>query len=127
MMQPGEAGEGTLDQAALRAIRELDAGNTAGLLSQVVAMYLEASPALIRQIEDALAARDPAAAKFAAHTLKSSSANLGARRLAELCAALEQAARAGSLPDGTGSAAEIRREFDAVRRALERETGQAAA
>jgi two-component system sensor histidine kinase/response regulator len=65
--------------------------------------------------------------KFAVHTLKSSSANLGARRLAELCAALEQSARGGSLPDGTGSIAELQREFEAVRRALEHETGKSAA
>jgi two-component system sensor histidine kinase/response regulator len=127
IMQPSDVSDGTLDLAALKAIRELDAGNTAGLLGQVVAMYLEAAPPLIRQIEDGLVSRDAGGVKFAVHTLKSSSANLGARRLAELCAALEQSARGGSLPDGTGSIAELQREFEAVRRALEHEIGKSAA
>jgi HPt (histidine-containing phosphotransfer) domain-containing protein len=126
-MQPNDASNAILDPAALEAIRELDAGNAAGLFGQVVAIYLEASPALVRQIEMGLSAGDASGVQFAAHTLKSSSANLGARRLAQLCAALEQAARGGALPDGTGRAAEIQREFEAVRRALEQETGKPAA
>jgi len=114
-----------LDDAALKAIRELDPDNAAGLLAQVVALYLEASPPLITQIEAGLASGDAPSVRMAAHTLKSSSANVGARQLARLCSTLEQAARAGSLP-GAAAAAQIRQEFGAVRRALEHETGKPA-
>jgi CheY-like chemotaxis protein/HPt (histidine-containing phosphotransfer) domain-containing protein len=117
----------SLDQNALKAIRELDAGGAAGLLEQVVALYLEASPPLLVQIEQGLASGNADSVRMAAHTLKSSSANLGAQGLAQMCATLEHAARSGGLAGHAAAPAQIRREFDAVRRALERETGKAAA
>jgi PAS domain S-box-containing protein len=116
-----------LDEGALDAIRDLDAGNRAGLLGQVVALYLEASPPLIDQIQEGLRSADADGVRIAAHTLKSSSANLGARGLAEICAALESAARKGDLSGDLPGAEQILREFEAVRRALERETRKAAA
>jgi HPt (histidine-containing phosphotransfer) domain-containing protein len=122
-MEPVPLECAVLDEAALKAIRDLDADNAAGLFGQVVAMYLQASPALIAQIEAGLASGEAPAVRMAAHTLKSSSANLGARQLAQLCAALEQAARAGALPD-QAAVAPIQQEFAAVRRALERETAR---
>jgi HPt (histidine-containing phosphotransfer) domain-containing protein len=61
----------------------------------------------------------------AAHSLKSSSANLGAARLAEMCRAIEHAARAGRLGGELPSADEIEGEFHALRPVLEREAGLA--
>jgi signal transduction histidine kinase/CheY-like chemotaxis protein/HPt (histidine-containing phosphotransfer) domain-containing protein len=116
-----------LDEAALNAIRELDAGDAAGLLGQVVDMYLQASPPLIDHIRQGLGSGDADRVRMAAHTLKSSSANLGARRLSEMCAVLEHAARKGALSGELPGADQIVREFDAVRRSLERMTRKAAA
>jgi hypothetical protein len=51
--------------------------------------------------------------------LKSSSANLGANTLAELCRMVELAARAGSIGPEVPGVPAIEREYDAVRRALQ--------
>ena len=56
-----------------------------------------------------------------AHTLKSSSANMGAAKLADLCCQLEAAAREGNLEIGPALFAEIRDEFDIVSTALARD------
>jgi HPt (histidine-containing phosphotransfer) domain-containing protein len=114
-----------LDRAALDAIRALDEGGAAGLLQQVVQVYLESVPPLIAELRRAGAAGDAAAVRDAAHSLKSSSANLGAARLAEMCRAVEHAARAGRLGGNLPSADEIEGEFQALRPALEREAGLA--
>ena len=116
----------TLDRAALDAIRALDEGGAAGLLQQVVQLYLESAPPLIAELRRAGAAGDAAAVRNAAHSLKSSSANLGAVRLAELCKAIEHAARAGVLRGDLPGVEDIEREFEALRPALEREAGRAA-
>ncbi len=115
----------TLDRAALDAIRALDEGGAAGLLQQVVQLYLESVPRLIAELRRAGAAGDASAVRNAAHSLKSSSANLGAVRLAEMCKAVEQAARAGRLGGDLPSVDEIEGEFQALRPTLEREVGLA--
>jgi HPt (histidine-containing phosphotransfer) domain-containing protein len=48
---------------------------------------------LLQQVRDAIASADPEALRQAAHSLKSSSANLGATRLAAACKELEQRGR----------------------------------
>ena len=123
-MDPSPAPSATLDPAALAAIRELDPDGTAGLLGQVVALYLEASPGLIGQIRSGLAAHAAAAVRMAAHTLKSSSANVGARRLSELCASLEHAARDGKLPGDDAIVERLAREYAAVEQALRDAVGK---
>jgi HPt (histidine-containing phosphotransfer) domain-containing protein len=60
---------------------------------------------------------------MASHTLKSSSANLGATRLAELCKTIELAARAGSLASGVPGIEVVEGEYARVRTALENELG----
>ena len=73
-----------LDISALDAIRALDEDNGHALLQEILAAYCESSPVLLHQLDDAIAIGDADKAKVAAHTLKSSSANVGAMRLFEL-------------------------------------------
>ncbi|HEU5284185.1 MAG TPA: Hpt domain-containing protein [Burkholderiales bacterium] len=121
-----EPSAAAFDRAALDAIRALDEGGAAGLLQQVVQLYLESAPRLIAELRRAGADGDATAVRNAAHSLKSSSANVGAVRLAEMCKAIEHAARAGVLRGDLPSVEDIEREFEALRPALEREAGRAA-
>jgi len=124
---PSDTTAAALDRAALDAIRALDQGATAGLLRRVVQLYFESTPRLIAELRRAYAAGEVDTLRDAAHSLKSSSASLGATRLAAMCQAVEHAARAGALPAGLPSADDIEREFGAVRLALQRETGHLSA
>ncbi len=86
-----------LDPVILESIRELESmGEQAGLLEKIINLYLEAAPKNIEQISIAIANHDVGALKVAAHTLKLSSANLGARGFAELCKGLEIKGQEGS-------------------------------
>jgi len=63
------------------------------ILQDLVNTYLESSNELITQMQQAAEQKDLVAMGRAAHTLKSSSANLGAQDLAQHCKSLEELAR----------------------------------
>jgi HPt (histidine-containing phosphotransfer) domain-containing protein len=92
---PGNAAPpAVLDEVALSRLRALDPEGRHGVLARVLATY-EAS--LVRQLEHlraALPAPTPAVA-ILAHTLKSSSASVGAVALARACETLEARVRQG--------------------------------
>ena len=66
---------------------------------------------------------DKDAVRSGAHSLKSSSANLGALRLAELCKQLEAAARVGNFGPQTPALTDLDAEYARVRSELERHAG----
>ncbi len=118
---PGDAArkeEDVLDPAALDSLRALEAGSASGFVARTIRTYLESSSDLLARIQEAGASSDAAALAAAAHTLKSSSAQLGACRLSELCAGLEASASAGQ-SDGIGEVvSRIEIELAAVHEAL---------
>jgi len=113
-----------LDNSALEMIRSISDGSD-DLLQQVVALFIESTPPLLQDIEAGLSNNEMDRLRVAAHTLKSSAANLGASDLCEMARRLEAAARAGSLSAELPSSAAVRDEFDAACRALEAELNRA--
>ena len=81
----------------------------------MVELYLRGTPPLIEQMRQAIDANDEGALRVAAHTLKSSSANVGAMKLHGLCKELESQARQGQVADPAGQVAAIEQEFVAMR------------
>ena len=59
--------------------------------------------------------------RAAAHTIKSSSKDFGATRLAELCQTLEELGKAGALEGTAELAAQVEAEYQPVKAALEAE------
>lgn len=84
----------------------------------LVRIYLEDSPKLIGQIQSALDNRDCAALVAPAHTLKSSSANLGAVALSDIAKTIEKSARNGDIALSLQVGAGMADEFEKVRTAL---------
>ncbi len=111
----------TLQPEALQAIRDL-VGDTAGLFEQIVQLYFDSAPPLIAQLKTGFAENDLNAIRLAAHSLKSSSANLGAVALSQMCGKIEAAARAGSIgediPDANAVEVEYGRVVSALRAVL---------
>jgi len=114
----------SLDRHALDAIRGLQNDSAPDLLARVVHVYFESAPSLIERLRTGLAAHDTEAVRVAAHSLKSSSANLGATVLADMCKQLELAARAGAFASGLPDAQAIDREYTVVRGLLAAEIGE---
>ena len=79
-----------LSAKIVQSLREVEA------LDEVIDIYLETAPELLRGISVALCSADPLALRRSAHSLKSISGTLGAFRLFELCEELEIMGRIGT-------------------------------
>lgn len=112
-----------IDQDVLDKIRTLERNGAPNLVSRLVGLYLKGTPPLIEQMRKACAEGDAAALRMAAHTLKSSSANVGAMKLHDLCKDLEDRARDQQIEGASERIGQVEQEFSAARTVLERELG----
>jgi CheY-like chemotaxis protein len=102
-----------LDELALAQIRSLHRPGGPDLLAKVVDLYVSSSCRLIEALRAGVVAADSEAVRSAAHALASSSANVGAVGLTDLCRQLEGLARDGHLavaPALADRAAELHRQ-----------------
>ena len=89
--------EPVLDQSVLDQLRD-DLGGAAPL-DEVIATFLEKTPAALSVLREAAARGDAPGLRKAAHLIKGTSATIGARSLAQQCAEVEALCQAGSLTD----------------------------
>jgi HPt (histidine-containing phosphotransfer) domain-containing protein len=82
-----------LDEEALQRLRDLDPSGQNHLLERVLRAFEGSVLRLLPQLREARRAGDMAAVGHVAHTIKSSSASIGALRLSRLCAEIEAAVR----------------------------------
>jgi HPt (histidine-containing phosphotransfer) domain-containing protein len=90
-------------------------------LSELIVTYLDSAARLLEALRAAVTNNDAPAAQKAAHTLKGSSASLGAATLAAHCGALETLARTGALAGAADWQRKIESEYARVKSALEKE------
>jgi CheY-like chemotaxis protein len=102
-----------IDQSVLDIIRDMEDEDDPDMLAEIIGLYLDRAPELLQSLQAAIANKDAEALRVAAHTLKSSSANVGARVLADLCRELEELGRTGSLDN---SATKLSLLYDEYRR-----------
>jgi HPt (histidine-containing phosphotransfer) domain-containing protein len=69
-------------------------------------------------MESTLKERDVQGLAYAAHTLKGSASNLGARHLASLCASLEKQAKLGEFQEAANILLDVTSEFRKVEQTL---------
>jgi CheY-like chemotaxis protein/HPt (histidine-containing phosphotransfer) domain-containing protein len=124
----GAAETPLIDQAALDNIRALGRKGAPPILDRIIDVYFKDSRKLLDTLRDSIAKGDaPEIVQRAAHTLKSSSANLGATQLAALCRELEALAREKRLDGAPALLAEIEGLHPSVCAALARERSEQAA
>ena len=107
-----------LDRAILQALRELREANQPDPVAELIDLFLQDAAPRLEKIKDSLAQQDKAALLAAAHALKGSASNLGARSLALLCASLEKKAKANDLSDALPLVERLHLEFERVRASL---------
>lgn len=82
-----------LDTTVIEGLRELGGEDDPGLLLELVEMFLDDAPNRLKEMEQSMAEGDLETMRRAAHTLKSSAANMGSINLSEICSKMEDAAR----------------------------------
>ena len=104
-----------LDSQVLDELVQIAGSETA----RIVGLFLEDAPRLIAQLENAASAPDLNAMRDAAHTLKSSSANIGAMALSTAAKRVELGARAQKLDRPAVAVALVIAEYARARMALQ--------
>ena len=120
-VSPTVAPAADLDREAIEKIRALGGNTSSAFLEKVLNTYLQTTPALVERMRSALVAGEALALADAAHTLKSSSASLGAERLATLCRSLEKAGREERLDRAPALFSRLEAEFAQIKTALAEE------
>jgi HPt (histidine-containing phosphotransfer) domain-containing protein len=80
----------------------------------IIRGYIEHAPTLMRELDEGVAAADAGRLVRPAHSLKSSSANVGAKRLSEISQDVEHAAREGSFAIAASGVARLHGEMQQV-------------
>lgn len=111
----------TLDRRVLQQLRELQDADDPHLLSRVIELYLSDSVKLMERFVQAVGARDVAEIERTLHTLKSSSANVGATHLSRLCNDTLSMVRQSAQSPSVGMVDEMRVRHIAVHAALTEE------
>ncbi len=107
-----------LDPTVIAGLRELRQPNQPDPLTELGALFFKDANSRLQKMQAALAAKDVPGLTYAAHTLKGSASNLGARRLAALCANLEKQAKLGELEEAATILLTVRSEFHTVEQTL---------
>jgi CheY-like chemotaxis protein/HPt (histidine-containing phosphotransfer) domain-containing protein len=85
----------------------------------IIRGYVEHAPTLMQELDEGVAMADAGRLVRPAHSLKSSSANVGAKQLAELSQSVEHAAREGDFATAAAGVASLRSAMGQVLQELE--------
>ena len=102
------------DQEALRRLKELDPKGDNRLFERVATAFENSAGRLMPQLEDAISQHDMQGIMHVAHTLKSSSASIGALKLSHLCAEIETMIRRQTGDDLSTRLQEVPKEVERV-------------
>src|SRR3954469_23427336 len=98
----------TTDAASLDRLKRFGGDK---LLGEMISLYLSTAPERLDAARGGIETSDARAAELAMHSLKSSSAQLGALRMQRICEQGEALAKKGALPEVAGLLAQLDEEF----------------
>ena len=101
------------------AIRALGGPGEPDVFAEVARLFLADVPIHLTALGVAIAADEKESVRNIAHRLRGGALEIGAVRMAPVCAAIEHAARSGSLVDAAAQADSLGREFALARHELE--------
>jgi CheY-like chemotaxis protein len=110
--------EAPINLQALQNIRALSASNGDALVERVLHAWLADTPTHLQALRAAIAGCDADQLRKTAHSLKSSSANVGAMALSQRCKDMEQLGRNNTTAGAADLLADMDRSFQAARQAL---------
>ncbi|NJN67022.1 MAG: hypothetical protein HC884_10075 [Chloroflexaceae bacterium] len=119
LMQLEGQGKGTpIDYEVLDLLQMTLGDDEPEILCELIETYLEDTPRLLAELRQSIAQNSADRLTRTAHSLKSSSAQLGALNLSTICQDLETRGRGGSLEGAAERIAQIEEEYQRVEQAL---------
>jgi CheY-like chemotaxis protein len=107
-----------LDPTVLAELRQLQGEGEPDIVQELAAAFQFETPPLLEVLRQAVAEGQPEQLKRAAHNLKGSSHNLGARTMAALSAELERLGKHGTIEGATEFVTRLEQEYQRVCQAL---------
>ncbi|OPY14559.1 MAG: Sensory/regulatory protein RpfC [Syntrophus sp. PtaB.Bin001] len=117
-LQIADGDSPAINREALNEIASLQPEDSKAILTKLISLYFDSSSRHIKSILDAVKDNDISSLQTAAHTLKSSSASLGAMNLSDKCKELEMMARSGCITGAADKMPPLEREYGRVRESL---------
>jgi len=111
--------DASLDENVLAALRQLQDSGEPYILEELIGLYLEDTPAQLVALRAAVEAGRADTVKTIAHTLKGSSASMGAARMTAGCSEMQDVGASGDLYRAPELLNRLEEEFGRVRAALE--------
>lgn len=103
-----------LDQKLLGELKEMIGEDSGEVLSELITLYLEDSPKMLQKIQQGFTEKNNQNVQEASHSLKSSSASLGAAHLAEICQKLENLGKAHKIDEASSLIDQLIQEYQQV-------------
>jgi two-component system, sensor histidine kinase and response regulator len=119
-----EVGEGSVDLSVLLGLRELQEVDEPDILNELIELFVKEVPSELEALREAAQRGDAQNVEQIAHTLKGSSANMGAIRMEALCTELEEMGRSEELAAVPAQISRLEEEFGRVRAVLEEELSE---
>ncbi len=116
--QPATSERDVINRHALENIRALSHDRGDALVHKVIAAYVDDTPQHLNTLRQAIEGLDASKLRKAAHSLKSSSANVGAEALAQMCKEMEHLGRTETTEGASGILTDMEQEFQNVRHSL---------
>lgn len=107
-----------IDQQAIENLRALNPGDNDEFLREITGIFLEDTPQRIAELDQSLAAGDVPKFTRAAHSIKGSSANMGALALKAVAEQLENHSRTQGLTNVNELVGKVKAEFGRAQAAL---------
>jgi len=117
--------DNVIDLQVLDGIRSVQPPDEPNFLADLVNSYIKNAQATLDTIRVAIDEENPTALRFAAHSLKGSSANLGAHILAAYAHEVENLGRSGSVSGAQSAYQRLLDEFERVKQVLIEESQKA--
>jgi CheY-like chemotaxis protein/HPt (histidine-containing phosphotransfer) domain-containing protein len=108
-----------LDAKILRSFCNAVGKTNSAMVANLIDCYLEEAPKLLQSMSTGVVRKEAIALRIAAHTLKSSSAAIGATNLANICKDLEAMSRAGRIEGASEIVLHLEAEYEKVKAALQ--------
>jgi len=120
-MTEGDEFCAAIDRSVLANLRELQEEGEPDIVAEVGGLFVKHAPEKISAIVQAVEKGNAKGLQIAAHSLKSSSAYVGAMHLSAMSKELEQMGRSGTMEGVKDKTEKLRAEYERVMAALETE------
>lgn len=111
----------SINTKVLDSLRGLEDEDNPNVVVELIEIFLEEAPLKIANIQEAIDKVDASNLNYYAHSLKGSSANLGATKMVKLCGELEHMGSDSNLNGCDITLVALKEEFELVKVALEKE------